>query len=119
MLTGCVQSKAQAELNYAVRWSFQQEGVSCIGTLAASADWCRFDDDHFREKGYRLNADPYWIAPPQGSIIPVWHRGGAPNYQPKPLITKHRFDPVKVWHRRKPKTKAPPVSLRLLNGTWV
>jgi hypothetical protein len=41
-----------------------------------------------------------WIAPPQGSIIPLWHRGAAPNYQPKPLIAKNHYDPVTVWKRR-------------------
>lgn len=94
-------SRAQAELNYAVHSSFLQEGVTCTSTLAASQSWCAFDDQHLKEKGYRLNADPYWIAPPQGSIVPLWHRGFAPNYQPKPLIARHRFDPVKVWMRRK------------------
>lgn len=94
------QSKAQAELNYAVHYSFSQAGVTCISTLAASESWCAFDDQHFEEKGYRLNADPYWISPPQGSIIPLWHRGAAPNYQPKPLIAKNRCDPVKTWKKR-------------------
>jgi nitric oxide synthase oxygenase domain/subunit len=94
------QSKAQAELNYAVHYSFSQAGVSCTSTLEASESWCAFDDQYFQEKGYRLNADPYWIAPPQGSIIPLWHRSAAPNYQPKPLIAKHRSDPVKVWRKR-------------------
>ncbi|CZR65032.1 uncharacterized protein PAC_14932 [Phialocephala subalpina] len=74
--------------------------IGWAGTLAASGSWCAFDDQHLKEKGYRLPADPYWIAPPQGSIVPLWHRGGAPNYQPKPLIAKHRFDPVNVWKRR-------------------
>lgn len=113
------QAKAQAELTYAVRWTFQKEGVSCIGSLAASNDWSRFDEEHARDKGYRLNADPYWLSPPQGSIIPVWHKGGAPNYQPKPLIAKHRFDPVKVWHRRKANIHAKPVFLELVDGKWV
>jgi len=93
-------SRAQAELNYAVHSSFLKAGVTCTSTLAASQSWCTFDDQHFKEKGYRLNADPYWISPPQGSIVPLWHRGSAPNYQPKPLIARHRFDPVKVWKRR-------------------
>jgi hypothetical protein len=93
-------SRARAELNYAVHSSCLRAGVTCTSTLAASQSWCTFDDQHFKEKGYRLNADSYWIAPPQGSIVPVWHRGFAPNYQPKSLITRHRFDPVKVWRRR-------------------
>lgn len=93
-------SRAQTELNYAVHYSFLKAGVTCISTLAASESWCAFDDQHLKEKGYRLPADPYWLSPPQGSIVPLWHRGAAPNYQPKPLIAKHRFDPVKVWKRR-------------------
>ncbi|KAH0545408.1 hypothetical protein FGG08_000549 [Glutinoglossum americanum] len=101
-------SRAQNELNYAVRYSFIVAGVSCSGTLAASNDYCRFDEEHVRVHGYRLNADPYWLAPPQGSIVPIWHRGGAPNYQPKPMITRHRFDPVKTWVRGGRK-----------RGTWV
>ncbi|GMG37971.1 unnamed protein product [Aspergillus oryzae] len=101
------------------------KGVSCIGTLAASSDWTRFVDEHASKYGYRLNSDPYWIAPPQGSIVPVWHRGGAPNYQPKPLIARHRLDPVKSWRRRRSVVKTPvtehitPVqnSLCIENGT--
>ncbi|TVY82958.1 Inducible nitric oxide synthase [Lachnellula suecica] len=93
-------SRAQAELNFAVHSSFLKAGVTCISSLAASRSWSEFDDQHLKEKGYRLNADPYWISPPQGSIVPLWHRGFAPNYQPKPLIARHRFDPVKVWRRR-------------------
>ncbi|KAE8332778.1 nitric oxide synthase [Aspergillus sergii] len=112
-------SRAQAELNYAVRWSFLQKGVSCIGTLAASSDWTRFDDEHASKHGYRLNSDPYWIAPPQGSIVPVWHRGGAPNYQPKPLIARHRLDPVKSWRRRRNVVKAPVTRLVKVGEDWV
>jgi sulfite reductase alpha subunit-like flavoprotein len=93
-------SRAQAELNYAVYCSFQKAGVTCTSSLTASHSWTTFDDQHLREKGYRLNADPYWISPPQGSVVPLWHRGGAPNYQPKPLIARHRCDPVRVWNRR-------------------
>ncbi|KAL9090490.1 MAG: hypothetical protein Q9165_005251 [Trypethelium subeluteriae] len=55
---------------------------------------------HFKKHGFRLPADPYWLAPPQGSIVPIWHRGGAPHYQPKPLICRHQEDPVKAWKRR-------------------
>ncbi|KAE8165694.1 nitric oxide synthase [Aspergillus tamarii] len=112
-------SRAQAELNYAVRWSFLQKGVSCIGTLAASSDWTRFDDEHASKHGYRLNSDPYWIAPPQGSIVPVWHRGGAPNYQPKPLIARHRFDPVKSWRRRRNIVNTPVTRLVKSGVEWV
>lgn len=93
-------SRAQAELNYAVQYSFMKEGVTLTSSLTASESWVAFDDQHLQEKGYRLSSDPYWIAPPQGSIIPVWHRGAAPNYQAKPLVTKHHFDPVKVWQER-------------------
>ncbi len=50
--------------------------------------------------------DPYWLAPPQGSIVPLWHRGGAPNYQPKPMICKHVQDPIKAWRREKQKDHA-------------
>ena len=70
-------------------------------SLSASMKWCRYDDEFAKKNGYRLPADPYWLAPPQGSIIPVWHRGGAPCYQPKPMICKHVQDPIKAWHREK------------------
>jgi nitric oxide synthase oxygenase domain/subunit/sulfite reductase alpha subunit-like flavoprotein len=93
-------SRAQAELNYAVYCSFQKAGVTCTSSLTASQSWTAFDDQHLREKGYRLNADPYWISPPQGSLVPLWHRGGAPNYQPKPMVARHKCDPVNVWKRR-------------------
>ncbi|TLD19508.1 Nitric oxide synthase-like protein [Venturia nashicola] len=93
-------SKAQAELNYAVYWSFSQANVAMSDTLSASAQYCRFDDDHRRENGFRLPANPYWIAPPQGSLVPLWHRGGAPNYQPKPMVCRNVQDPVKLWRRR-------------------
>ncbi|GLB07177.1 hypothetical protein AtubIFM57258_002500 [Aspergillus tubingensis] len=112
-------SRAQAELNYAVRWSFLQHGVTCVGTLAASSDWSQFDDEHAAKKGYRLNSDPYWLSPPQGSIIPVWHRGGAPNYQPKPMICRNRYDPVNSWQRRKGSTEAVPALLVRNGNTWV
>ena len=94
-------SRAQSELNYAVQWSFNQAGVTMTDSLTASKKWCKFDDEFKEKHGYRLPADPYWLAPPQGSIIPVWHRGGAPNYQPKPMISKHVQDPVKAWRRER------------------
>ena len=75
-------------------------------TLTASLKWCRYDDDFKDKNGYRLPADPYWLAPPQGSIVPLWHRGGAPNYQPKPMICKHVQDPIKAWRREKLKGHA-------------
>ena len=70
-------------------------------SLTASKKWCKFDDDFKEKNGYRLPADPYLLAPPQGSIIPVWHRGGAPNYQRKPMISTHVQDPVKAWRRER------------------
>jgi sulfite reductase alpha subunit-like flavoprotein len=68
-------------------------------SLGAAEQFTQFDDEHLSKYGYRLPSDPYWIAPPQGSIIPLWHRGGAPNYQPKPMICRHAQDPVKAWRR--------------------
>lgn len=92
-------SRAQAELNYATTWSYQQAGVSVVDSLTASTNFIEFDDAFKAKNGYRLPSDPYWLAPPQGSILPIWHRGGSPNYQPKPLIAKHVMDPVKAWRR--------------------
>lgn len=96
-----VLQKAQTELTYAVHWSYQQARVTMSDTFKASEKWCRYDDDFKEKNGFRLPADPYWLAPPQGSIVPVWHRGGAPNYQPKPMICKHVQDPLKAWEREK------------------
>ncbi|KAL8684985.1 MAG: hypothetical protein Q9218_008039 [Villophora microphyllina] len=95
-------TRAQTELTYAVCWSYQQAKISMSDTLTASMKWSRYDDDFKAKTGYRLPADPYWLAPPQGSIIPLWHRGGAPNYQPKPMISRHVQDPLKAWEREKP-----------------
>ncbi|KAI9708714.1 MAG: Nitric oxide synthase, brain [Bogoriella megaspora] len=92
--------RAQTELNFAVFHSFSQAGVRMSDTLTASSNYCQFDDDHLKRYGFRLPADPYWLAPPQGSIIPIWHRGGSPHYQPKPMICRHRENPVKAWKRR-------------------
>ncbi|KAI4093983.1 MAG: hypothetical protein L6R37_007320 [Teloschistes peruensis] len=100
----CILTQAQTELTYAVYWSYQQAKVSMSDTLTASMKWCRYDDNFKAKNGYRLPADPYWLAPPQGSIIPVWHRGGAPNYQPKPMISKHVQDPLKAWERERPQS---------------
>ncbi|KAF9462533.1 nitric oxide synthase [Collybia nuda] len=94
-------SRAQTELNYAVYHSFLQKKVTMSDSLTASMKWNRYDDDFQKKNGYRLPSDPYWLAPPQGSIIPVWHRGGAPNYQPKPMICRHVQDPLKAWEREK------------------
>ncbi|KAI4268043.1 MAG: hypothetical protein LQ337_008062, partial [Flavoplaca oasis] len=106
-----VLSRAQQELTYAVHWSYQQAKVNMSDTLTASMKWCRYDDEFKAKNGFRLPADPYWLAPPQGSIVPVWHRGGAPNYQPKPMICRHLQDPLKAWEREKAnlgiKTKFP------------
>ncbi|KJZ79535.1 hypothetical protein HIM_01004 [Hirsutella minnesotensis 3608] len=96
-------SRAQAELNYAVHWSFSEAGVRMSDSLTASAMYANFDDQHLAEHGFRLPADPYWLAPPQGSIVPVWHRGGAPNYQPKPMICRLKENPIKLWKRCKAK----------------
>ncbi|KAL8954820.1 MAG: hypothetical protein Q9183_006915, partial [Haloplaca sp. 2 TL-2023] len=73
-----------------------------VDTLSSSIEYMNFDQDRTAEKGYRLPADPYWLAPPQGSLVPLWHEGGAPNYQPKPMICRHVQDPIKVWHRETP-----------------
>jgi sulfite reductase alpha subunit-like flavoprotein len=94
-----LQSRAQVELNYAVSWSFANAKVRMIDSLGASELFSRFDDEHLTEHGYRMPSDPYWIAPPQGSLIPLWHRGAAPNYQPKPMICHHAQDPIKAWRR--------------------
>ena len=107
-------SRAQSELNYAVQWSFNQAGVTMTDSLTASKKWCKFDDEFKEKHGYRLPADPYWLAPPQGSIIPVWHRGGAPNYQPKPMISKHVQDPVKAWRRERHKWELVPGPPKLM-----
>ncbi|KAL9617496.1 MAG: hypothetical protein Q9160_007707 [Pyrenula sp. 1 TL-2023] len=96
----CLLGRAQTELNYAVYHSFSQSRVRMSDALTASSNYCRFDDEHLEKYGFRLPADPYWLAPPQGSIVPLWHRGGAPHYQPKPMICRHREDPVKAWKRR-------------------
>ncbi|KAL9019558.1 MAG: hypothetical protein Q9185_003178 [Variospora sp. 1 TL-2023] len=95
-------SRAQTELTYAVYWSYQQAKVSMSDSLTASMKWCRYDDEFKAKNGFRLPADPYWLAPPQGAIVPVWHRGGAPCYQPKPMICKHVQDPLKAWERERP-----------------
>ena len=92
---------AQSELTFAVKWSFNQAGVTMSDSLTASKRWCQFDDKFKEKLGYRLPADPYWIAPPQGSIIPIWHRGGSPTYQPKPMISRHVQNPIKAWVREK------------------
>lgn len=94
-------SQAQAELNYAVHWSFAQAGVRMSDTLSAATMYTNFDDQHLATHGFRLPADPYWIAPPQGSIVPLWHRGSAPNYQPKPMICRQSRCPMTAWKRLK------------------
>ena len=104
-------SRAQTELNYAVHWSFLQAKISMTDSLTASMKWCNYDDDYRQRNGYRLPADPYWLAPPQGSIIPLWHRGGAPNYQPKPMISKHVYDPINVWARERGRWPDKPIEI--------
>ena len=106
-------TRAQTELTYAAYWSYQEAKVSMSDTLTASMKWCRYDDDFKAKNGFRLPADPYWLAPPQGSIVPVWHRGGAPCYQPKPMITKHVQDPLKAWSRERPNGFATAKMLRI------
>ncbi|WDK14797.1 nitric oxide synthase [Colletotrichum graminicola] len=96
-----VLSRAQLELNYATYWSFAQAGVRMSDSLGAAEQFAQFDDEHLMNNGFRLPSDPYWLAPPQGSIIPIWHRGGSPNYQPKPLICRHAQDPIKAWRRER------------------
>lgn len=59
-------SRAQSELNYAVHWSFLKAQVTMTDSLTASMKWTRYDDDFRSKNGYRLPADPYWLAPPQG-----------------------------------------------------
>ncbi|GHP15259.1 nitric oxide synthase-like protein [Collybia sordida] len=104
-------SRAQTELNYAVYHSFLREKVTMSDSLTASMKWTRFDDEFQKKNGYRLPSDPYWLAPPQGSIIPTWHRGGSPNYQPKPMICRHVQNPTKVWDREKSSWPMIPVKL--------
>jgi flavodoxin len=70
-----------------------------IDSLAASELFSRFDDEHLAKNGFRLPSDPYCLAPPQGSLIPLWHRGTSPNYQPKPMVCHHVQDPIKAWQR--------------------
>ena len=110
-------SRAQTELNYAVQWSFLQAKVTMTDSMTASKKWCQYDDDFRQKNGFRLPADPYWLAPPQGSIIPLWHRGGAPNYQPKPMICKHVQDPVKAWGREKQQWHPNPETSELQNAS--
>ncbi|KAK5078670.1 hypothetical protein LTR64_002914 [Lithohypha guttulata] len=92
-------SRAQAELNFAVYYSFLRAHVMMIDTVTSSTKYQNYDLDRRDIVGYRLPADPYWLAPPQGSIISVWHRGGMPNYQPKPMVCRHVQDPMKAWKR--------------------
>ncbi|KAF9465429.1 nitric oxide synthase [Collybia nuda] len=94
-------SLAQTELNYAVQHSYIREKVTMSDSLTASMKFSRYDDEFQKKHGYRLPSDPFWVAPPQGSIIPVWHRGAAPNYQPKPMICRHVQEPAKAWKREK------------------
>ncbi|OIW33174.1 hypothetical protein CONLIGDRAFT_666516 [Coniochaeta ligniaria NRRL 30616] len=92
---------AQSVLNRVVNWSYRQVKVRMMDTLTASSMYCEFDNKHLAERGFRLPADSHWLSPPQGSIVPLWHRGGAPNYQPKPMACRHTEDPVKAWERRR------------------
>ncbi|KAF2670075.1 hypothetical protein BT63DRAFT_424035 [Microthyrium microscopicum] len=98
-------SRAQAELNFAVYYSYLHDHVHMIDTLSGSIEYQNYDEDRNDEIGYRLPAEPYWISPPQGSIVPIWHKGGLPNYQPKPMVCKHLQDPVNAWRRETPEEK--------------
>ena len=92
-------SRAQAELNFAVYYSFLKAHVMMIDTMTSSIKYQNYDLERQEIEGVRLPADPYWLAPPQGSIVPIWHQGGLPNYQPKPMICRHVQDPIKAWKR--------------------
>lgn len=70
-----------------------------IDTMTSSIKYQNYDLDRQAVVGYQLPADPYWLAPPQGSIVPIWHQGGLPNYQPKPMVCRHVQDPIKAWER--------------------
>lgn len=76
-----------------------------IDSLTSSIKYKNFDSDRKDEVGYRLPAAPYWLPPPQGSIIPIWHDGGSPNYQPKPMICRHVQNPINAWRRETPESK--------------
>ena len=51
-------SRAQAELTYAVNWSFIQAKVTMSNLLTASMKWCQHDEEFRLKNGYRLPADP-------------------------------------------------------------
>lgn len=51
-------SKAQAELSYAVNWSFKKARITMVDSLTASTKWCKFDDDFKEKNGYTLPSDP-------------------------------------------------------------
>ena len=98
------QSHAQAELNYAVFHSYSRQRITMSDSLTSSFQYQQFNDVYKSEKGFSLPADFGWLVPPQGSIIPLWHKGALPNYQPKPMICKHVQDPIKAWRREHPES---------------
>ena len=76
-----------------------------IDSMTSSVKYKNFDSDRKDEVGYRLPVAPYWLSPPQGSIIPIWHDGGSPNYQPKPMICRHVQNPINAWRRETPESE--------------
>ena len=76
-----------------------------IDSMTSSIKYMKFDSDRKDEVGYPLPAAPYWLSPPQGSIILIWHDGGPPNYQPNPMICKHVQNPINAWRRETPESK--------------
>jgi nitric oxide synthase oxygenase domain/subunit len=51
-------SKAQAELTYAINWSFIDAKITMSDSLTASMKWCQYDEEFKKKHGYRLPADP-------------------------------------------------------------
>lgn len=49
----------EAIINYELCCSFKNARVAMSDTLSASATCYQFDDDHERQHGFRLPADPY------------------------------------------------------------
>jgi nitric-oxide synthase len=68
------QDHALVELNEAVLWSFEQEGVRIIDHHTASGEFMRFCKNE-ETSGRTPSADWSWIVPPvSGSATPVFHR---------------------------------------------
>ncbi|KAF9462530.1 nitric oxide synthase [Collybia nuda] len=94
-------SRAQIELNYAIYYSFLQDGIRISDTLSALKKWIRYNDEFEKKNGYFLPSDPYWLPSSQSSVVPAWHFEGGPGYQSKPLICRGVQDPVTVWRTEK------------------